>query len=83
MNRLPLKPNITPINLFNPSLESFTFNYDKKEYILPAYGIESYPKYLADKLASSLADTIIGKRGVIKNYELDKKELLKEIYVSK
>jgi hypothetical protein len=81
MNRLPTKPDETPTNLFNPSLESFTFIYDKKEYILPAYGIENYPKYLADRLASSLADTIIGKRGVIKNHSLDKEELLKEIYV--
>ena len=81
MQRLRLTPDTTPVNLFNPSLESFTFIYDKKEYILPAYGIESYPKYLADRLAESLADTIIGKRGVIKNHSLDKEELLKEIFV--
>jgi hypothetical protein len=81
MQRLRLTPDTTPVNLFNPSLESFTFIYDKKEYILPAYGIASYPKYLADRMAASLADTIIGKRGVIKNHSLDKEELLKEIYV--
>ena len=81
MERLPTQPNKTLTALFNPSLEAFTFIYDKKEYILPAYGIETFPKYLADKMASRLADTIIGKRGVIKNHELDKSELLKEIYI--
>ncbi len=81
MNRLPTTPDLTPTNLFNPSLESFTFIYDKKEYVLPAYGIESYPRYLADRLAESLADNIIGKRGVIKNHSLDKEELLKEIFI--
>jgi len=81
MQRLPKSPNLTPVSLFNPSLESFEFTYDKKVYVLPAYGIETFPKYLADKMARSLADTIIGKRGVMKNHQLDKEELLKEIYV--
>ena len=81
MNRLQTKPNETPTPLFNPSLEAFEFVYDRVTHILPAYGIETYPRYLADKMAKSLADTIIGKRGVIKNHELDKSELLKEIYV--
>jgi hypothetical protein len=81
MIRLQLTPDITPTNLFNPSLESFTFTYDQKEYILPAYGVEVFPKYLADRLAESLADNIIGKRGVIKNHSLDKEELLKEIFI--
>ena len=80
MQRLPKSPNMTPVNLCNPSLEAFTFIYDKKEYILPAYGIETYPTYLANKMANSLADWIIAKRGVRKNHELDKEELLKEIF---
>jgi hypothetical protein len=81
MQRLPTQPNQTPVSLFNPSLEAFEFTYDNKVYIFPAYGIETYPKWLADRMANSLADTIIGKRGVIKNHSLDKEELLKEIYV--
>jgi len=82
MIRLATTPDMTPIPLFNPSLEAFIFTYDRKEHTLPAYGIETFPKYLADKMASRLADTIIGKRGVIKNHELDKSELLKEIYIT-
>ena len=81
MQRLPTSPNLTPVSLFNCSLDSFDFTYDNKVYTLPAYGIETYPKYLADRLAESLADFIIGKRGIIKNHQLDKEELLKEIYV--
>ncbi len=81
MNRLPKGPDMTLVSLFNPSLESFTFVYDGKEYILPAYGIESFNKWLADRMASQLADVIIGKRGVMKNHSLDKEELLKEIYI--
>lgn len=81
MQRLPTGPDLTPTNIFNPSLELFELTYDKKTYILPAYGIESFPKWLAERMASSLADKIIGKRGVIKNYFLDKEELLEEIYV--
>lgn len=81
MQRLRYAPEITPTNLFNPSLESFTLSHDKKEYVLPPYGIEPFPRYIADLMASQLADTIIGKRGIIKNYQLDKEELLKEIYV--
>lgn len=82
MQRLPTQPNLSPTNLFNPSLEPFTFIYAKEVYIFPSYSIRTYPKYLADKMASALADWIIGKRGVKKNYSLDKEELLKEIYVS-
>lgn len=81
MTRLQTQPNQSQIPLFNPSLEEFVFIYDKKNYTLPAYGIENYPKYLADKMASSLADTIIAKQGVRKNHDLDKQELLKQIYV--
>lgn len=81
MKRLLLKPDTTPVSIFNPSLELFEYPYDQKVYTVPAYGTEIYPKYLADKLASTLADTIIGKRGVMKNYALDKQELLKEIYI--
>lgn len=81
MQRLPTSPNLTPKSLFNPSLESFTFIYDKKEYILPAFGIDTFPTYIADRLARSLADHIISKRGVIKNHSLDKEELLQEIYI--
>jgi hypothetical protein len=81
MNRLQTQPNLSPTPLFNPSLEEFVFTYDKEIYTLPAYGIETYPKYLADRMASTLADTIISKQGVRKNYELDKEELLQQIYV--
>lgn len=81
MQRLPTAPDVTPITLFNPSLESFTFVYDKKEYMLFAYSADLFPKYIADRLASKLADAIIAKRGVVKNHELDRQELLKEIYV--
>lgn len=81
MSRLQTQPNLLLVPLFNPSLEEFVFVYDKKTYTLPAYGIESYPKYLADKMSNKLADTIISKQGVRKNYELDKQELLKQIYV--
>ena len=81
MNRLPDKPDTTPISIFNPSLEEFVFIYDKQVYTLPAYGIETYPKYIADRMASSLADKIIGQRGVLKNHTLDKKNILTEIYV--
>ena len=81
MQRLLLLPDLTPVSLFNPSLKSFEFIYDKKIYTLPAYGIETFPKYLADRMARRLADTIIGERGVLKNHTLDKEELLQEIYV--
>lgn len=80
MNRLPTQPNLSPVPLFNPSVEVFTFIYDKKPYFIQGYGIETFPKYLADKMAPAMADWIIGKRGVIKNYSLDKEELLKTIY---
>ncbi len=81
MQRLQKVPDQTPVPLFNPSLELFTFSHAQKDYELPAYGIEIFPKYIADRMASCLADTIIGARGVLKNYQLDKEELLKEIYL--
>lgn len=82
MNRLPTQPNLSPTPLFNPSLEEFTFSYDGKTYTLPAFGIEKFPKYLADKMAKRLADTIIAHQGVRKNYQLDHEELLKQIYIT-
>lgn len=80
MQRLPTGPNLTPLSLFNPSIEPFTFVYDKKEYVIAGYGVESFPTYLATRMANALADWIIANRGVLKNYFLDKEELLKEIY---
>lgn len=83
MSRLQTQPDLSPTPIFNPSLEQFVFKYNRtEEYILVPYGIETYPKWLADKIASALADTIIGKQGVRKNHELDREELLKEIYVT-
>jgi hypothetical protein len=81
MQRLQTQPNLSPTPLFNPSLEIFTFIYDKEEYSLIPYGIERFPKYLADKMAPAMADWILGKRGIKKNYTLEKEELLKEIYM--
>lgn len=81
MPRLQTQPNLSETQLFNPSLEEFVFVYDRETYTLPAYGIEPFPKYLADRMASTLADTIISKQGIRKNYLLDKEELLKQIYV--
>jgi hypothetical protein len=81
MPRLQTQPNLSPTPIFNPSLEAFVFTYDKKDHTLPAYGIETYPKYLADRMARRLADEIIAKRGIIKNHEFDREELLKQIYV--
>lgn len=82
MSKIQTQPNLSPTPLFNPSLEEFVFKYNgTEEYILPAYGIETYPKWLADKMAATLADTIIAKRGVRKNHQLDKEELLDQIYV--
>jgi len=81
MKRLPTGPDLTLTSIFNPSLELFTLSFDKDSYVLPAYGIETFPKWIADRMAQSLADTIIGQRGVMKNHQLDKEELLREIYV--
>lgn len=81
MQRLPNKPDETPTSLFNPSLDSFTLTYDKQSYTLPAYGIDTFPKWLADRIANGLAEQIIGNHGIIKNHALDRFNLLKEIYV--
>lgn len=83
MQRLPLKPDLTPLRLFNPSLEPFTFIYDKQEYKIAGYGVASFPAYIANRMARSLADYIISRGGVRKNYFLDKEELLKEIFGKK
>lgn len=82
MSRLPTQPNQTPTPIFNPSLEEFRYTYEGTEYVLAPYGIETYPKYLADRMANRLADEIISKQGVRKNHQLDKDELLKQIYVT-
>lgn len=80
---LPIQPNRSPKTLFNLDREEFTFSYDggKEVYTLPPFGYDTFPTYIADRMASSLADKIISKSGVKKNYELDKKELLAKIYV--
>lgn len=82
MPRIPTQPNQSPVKLFNPSLDDFTFTYGKEQHSLAAYGVESFPKYLAEKMAHRLADTIISKRGVRENHQLDKEKLLKEIFIT-
>lgn len=83
MNRLPQGPNLTPTRLQNPSLEEFVFSYNggREKYVLAAYDIKTFPKYIADLMASGLADKIIGKRGIRQNYQQDKEDLLKEIFI--
>lgn len=81
MKRLPTGPDETPTSISNVALKEFTCTYDKKEYTIAGYGIETYPKYLADHIANALAEWIIVTRGVKKNHSLDKEELLKEIYM--
>ena len=53
----------------------------KEVYTLHAMSYDSFPKYIADKIAPLLADKIIGKMGVKENYELDKAKLLDKIYM--
>lgn len=78
-----MQPNHSPKTLFNPDMETFIFSYDggKEIYTLYPMSHETFPTYIADKIAPQLADRIIGKTGVKQNYELDKQELLKRIYV--
>lgn len=83
---LPNQPDQTPVNLYNPDLKDFTFvladdNNVQHEYILHSQEITTLPKYIADHGASKLADMLVWKRGVKSNYELDKKNILEEIYV--
>lgn len=79
--RLPTQPDETPITIFNPALEEFEFIYDQEKYKLAGYDFATHPKYLADRMASKLADWILSKWGIKQNYELDKRELLEKIYV--
>ena len=83
MPRLPLKPDKTETNLYNPDTEEFNFSYDggRESYNFHAMSYESFPKYIADKMASLLADKIIGKMGIKQNYMLDKQKLLDRIYI--
>ena len=81
MVRLQTQPNKTPQTLFNPDREAFIFSYDggKEVYTLYPMSYEEFPKYIADKMASALADKIISKAGL--KHTTDKEELLKRIYV--
>lgn len=78
---LKQQPNLTPTTLFNPALRPFHATYDKKPYVIQGMDFETFPKWLADKLAPRLADWIIAEQGVKENYQLDKENLLKQIYV--
>ena len=82
--QLPTQPDLTPTTLHNPDLEPFVFKYmqedGQKTYVIPPLGIETFPKYLADKMARKLADKIIFKRGIKHGYERDHKAMLNIIY---
>jgi hypothetical protein len=84
---LPQEPNSTETYIFNPDLRDFSFSLSDDdnivhEYTLLAQEITTLPKYIADHGANKLADYILGKRGIKQNYELDKNNLMKEIYVN-
>jgi hypothetical protein len=83
MQRLPIKPDLTPQTLYNPDRETFTFTYDggKEVYTLYPMSYDEFPAYIARKIANALADKIIGKDGVKNNYTQDKEELLKRIII--
>ena len=79
------QPDETPVNLFNPS-EDFTFTLANDDnvpvgYVLKGNEITTLPKYIADHGANKLADKIVWQRGIRDNYELDKANVLKEIYI--
>jgi len=77
------QPDKTPVTIFNPALEAFSFTYDggRIKHTLAGYDFGTYPKWLADKMANQLADWYMAKYGITLNYELDKKALLERIYV--
>jgi len=75
------KPDVKPVTIFNPALKLFTYTFDKKEYTIGGYDFATHPKWLADRMAHRLADWYIATYGVKDNYELDKANLLKKIYV--
>lgn len=76
------QPDKTPITLFNPDREPFIFSYNggREVYTLYAMSYDEFPKYIALKMASKLAEKMIGKLGVKENFELDKKKLLERIF---
>lgn len=81
MRRLRINPDETPTSITNPALKAFTCTYDNKEYTIAGYGIETYPAYLANHIAFSMADWIIATQGIKKNHALDREKLLDEIYL--
>ncbi len=83
MERLPTTPNLTQQTLYNPDRETFTYSYDggKAIYTLYPMSYDDFPAYIARKIANALAEKIIGKEGVKKNFSLDKEELLKRIII--
>jgi len=84
---LPQEPNSTETYIFNPGLKDFKFSLADDynvvhEYVFLAQEITTLPKYIADHGVNKLVDYIINKRGIKENYELDKNNLMKEIYVN-
>ncbi len=82
-----MQPNTTPTALFNPLLTAFHFPYQNEDtgsqddHVIPPYDSAIFPKFLADKIASALADQIYQIRGQKTNYQADKEAILKEIYL--
>ncbi len=79
-------PDLTPTNLYNPLIEDFKFiraddNNVKHEYILRGQEITTLPRAIAIQGANDLAYYIVYKRGIKNNFELDKQNVLKEIFV--
>lgn len=60
--RLPTGPDITPTNIFNPTLRDFTCTYVEKnkpiEYTIKSLETATFPKYLADHIVKHLAQKI-------------------------
>ncbi len=83
----PPQRDETPTLVYNPDTEDFTFKRaiegtrDQVEYILRSQEITTLPFYIARQGANSLADKLVWKRGIKTNYELEKKNVLEEIYV--
>jgi len=83
MQHLPVQPDKTPTQLFNPGMEEFTFPYDggREVYTLYPLSYDTFPAYIAHKMAPILAEKIMAKEGIKDNFELDKKRLIARILV--
>ncbi len=86
--RLPTGPDITPVNIFNPTDEDFICQRANDEnnqetHIIPARQIATFPKYLADHVAHKLAQQITLVNTTDKRmYEIRLKETLDKIIVT-